>query len=115
MSLDFNELKHFSMTYVFLDDEETACEYEQTEQDPIVAPHEQSIYFSLRNINQDEDQETYSVELIKNNDDQDFYIKSDFFDNPEELFPLDVEMTGDDVRFILENEKEVMYLYGFYD
>jgi hypothetical protein len=113
MSVDFNQLKHFSMTYVFLDGEETACEFEQTEQKPVVAPDNLSTRFSLRNIDQNEDQETYTIELIKNDDD-DYFIKSDYFVDAEEPYSLDVELTGDDVRFILEDKDEVMYLYGFF-
>lgn len=101
------------MTYVFIDSEETACEFEQTEQNPVVAPDNLSTCFSLRNINPDEDQETYTVELIKNHDDE-YFIKSDYFVDADELYPLDVELTGDDVRFILEDKDEVMYLYGFF-
>lgn len=113
MSVDFNRLKHFSMTYVFMDDEDIACEYEQTEQDPVVALDGNSISFGLRNIDQNEDQECYSVTLVKKADD-DFYIKSDYFDDADEPYPLDVEIS-DDVKFILEGEDEVMYLYGFFE
>jgi len=114
MSVDFNHLKHFSMTYVFIEDEDVACEYEQTEQDPVVAPDGNSVSFSLRNIDQNEDQECYSVVLVKEGDDG-FYIKSDYFDDAAEPYPLDVEVSDDDVKFILEGEDEVMYLYGFFE
>jgi len=114
MSVDFNRLKHFSMTYVFIDDEDVACEYEQTEQDPVVAPDGNSVSFSLRNIDQNEDQDCYSVVLVKKGDDE-FYIKSDYFDDATEPYPLDVEISDDDVKFILEGEDEVMYLYGFFE
>ena len=57
MSVDFNHLKHFSMTYVFMDEEDIACEYEQTEQSPVVAADGLSISFNVRNIDQNEDQE----------------------------------------------------------
>ncbi|MCF7964626.1 hypothetical protein V3O24_16510 [Methylobacter sp. Wu8] len=112
MSIDFNRLKHFSMTYVFIDDEDIACEYEQTEQNPVVAPDGNSVSFTLKNIDQDEDKECYSVVLVKESDDE-FYIKSDYFDDAAEPYPLDVEISDDDVKFILEGEDEVMYLYGF--
>lgn len=114
MSVDFNRLKHFSMTYVFVDDEDVACEYEQTEQSPVVALDGNSVSFSLRNIDQNEDQECYSVVLGKEGDDE-FYIKSDYFDNAAEPYPLDVEISDDDVKFILAGEDEVMYLYGFFE
>ncbi len=114
MSVDFNRLKHFSMTYVFIDDEDVACEYEQTEQDPVVAPDGNSVSFSLRNIDQNEDQDCYSVVLERKGDDE-FYIKSDYFDDAAEPYPLDVEISDDDVKFILEGEDEVMYLYGFFE
>lgn len=114
MSVDFNRLKHFSMTYVFIDDEDVACEYEQTEQGSVVAPDGNSVSFSLRNIDQNEDQDIYSVVLVRKGDD-DFYIKSDYFDDADEPYPLDVEISDDDVKFILEGEDEVMYLYGFFE
>jgi hypothetical protein len=130
MTVNFNRLKHFSMTYVFTEDDcmdaggramqeqlpmkDVACEYEQTEQNPVVAPDGNSISFSLRNIDQNEDQDIYSVVLVKKADD-DFYIKSDYFDDGDEPYPLDVETSDDDVKFILEGEDEVMYLYGFFE
>lgn len=114
MTVDFNRLKHFSMTYVFMDDEEIACEYEQTEQSPVVAPDGNSVSFTLRNIDQSEDKDFYSVVLVKEGDDE-FYIKSDYFEDADEPYPLDVEISDDDVKFILEGENEDMYLYGFFE
>ena len=52
--------------------------------------------------------------LVKNGDDE-FYLKSDYFDDAAEPYPLDVEISDDDIKFILEGEDEVMYLYGFYE
>ena len=114
MTVDFNRLKHFSMTYVFMDGEDIVCEYEQTEQNPVVAPDGDSISFSLRNIDQSEDKECYSVVLVKESDDE-FCIKSDYFGDAAEPYPLDVEISDDDVKFILEGEDELMYLYGFFE
>ena len=113
MSVDFNRLKHFSMTYVFMDEEDIACEYEQTEQSPVVAADGLSISFNVRNIDQSEDKECYAIVLIKNGDE--FDIKSDYFDDADEPYPLDVELSADDVKFILEGEDEIMYLYGFFE
>jgi ethanolamine utilization protein EutQ (cupin superfamily) len=113
MTVDFNRLKHFSMTYVFTD-EDIACEYEQTEQSPVVAPDGNSVSFSLRNIDQNEDQDIYSVVLVKEGYDE-FYIKTDYFEDEGEPYFLDVEVSEDDVKFILEGEDEVMYLYGFFE
>jgi ethanolamine utilization protein EutQ (cupin superfamily) len=114
MSVDFRHLKHFSMTYVFSDEEDIVCEYEQTEQNPVVASDGNSVSFNLINIDQDEDRDVYSVALLKENDGE-FYIKSDYFGDADEAYPLDVEMSNDDVKFILEGENEVMYLYGFFE
>lgn len=102
------------MTYVFMDDENIACEYEQTEQNPVVAPDGLSISFTLRNIDQTEDTDNYSITLVKESDDA-FYIKSDYFDDASEPYYLDVEISDDDVKFILEGEDEDMYLYGFFE
>jgi len=114
MTVDFNRLKHFSMTYVFMDEEDIVCEYEQTEQSPVVTPDGNSISFILKNIDQNEDKDNYSVVLVKEGDDE-FYIKSDYFDDATEPYPLDVEISDDDVKFILEGEDEDMYLYGFFE
>ncbi|MBL6985816.1 MAG: hypothetical protein ISR72_02025 [Methylobacter sp.] len=115
MTVDFNRLKHFSMTYVFMEaEEDIACEYEQTEQGPVVAPDGLSISFSLTNIDQNEDKACYSVVLVKKSD-EDFYIKSDYFGDADEAYPLDVEISDDDVKFTLEGEDEDMYLYGFFE
>lgn len=114
MTIDFSRLKHFSMTYVFMDDEDEdiVFEYEQTEQSPVVDGN--NISFTLKNIDQNEDQDIYSIVLVKESDDK-FYIKSDYFDDTDEPYPLDVEISDDDVKFILEGEDEVMYLYGFFE
>ncbi len=114
MTVDFNRLKYFSMTYVFMEDEDVVYEYEQTEQNPVVAPDGNSISFALRNIDQSEDKDIYSVVLVKNDDDE-FDIKSDYFGDATEPYPLDVEISDDDVKFTLEGEDEVMYLYGFFE
>jgi ethanolamine utilization protein EutQ (cupin superfamily) len=102
------------MTYVFMDGDEIACEYEQTEQSPVVAPDGKSVSFALRNIDQGEDKDIYSVVLVKEGDNE-FYIKSDYFEDADEPYPLDVEISDDDVKFILEGEDEDMYLYGFFE
>ena len=102
------------MTYVFMDEEDIVCEYEQTEQSPVVTPDGNSISFILKNIDQNEDKDNYSVVLVKEGDDE-FYIKSDYFDDATEPYPLDVEISDDDVKFILEGEDEDMYLYGFFE
>ena len=103
------------MTYVFFEDEEDiACEYEQTEQEPVVAADGLSIGFSLSNIDKNEDSECYSVVLVTE-DDEEFYIKSDYFDDANEPYQLDVEVSDDDVKFTLQGEDEVMYLYGFFE
>jgi len=52
--------------------------------------------------------------LVKNSDDE-FYLKSDYFDDAAEPYPLDVEISDDDIKFMLEGGDEVMYLYGFYE
>lgn len=114
MLVDFHRIKHFSMTYVFIEDVDIACEYEQTADTPVVAPDGNSISFTLRNIDQNEDKDTYSMVLVKSSDDE-FYLKSDYFDDAAEPYPLDVEISDDDIKFILEGEGEVMYLYGFYE
>jgi hypothetical protein len=114
MLVDFHRIKHFSMTYVFIEDVDIACEYEQTAEPPVVAPDGNSISFTVRNIDPNEDKDTYSMVLVKNSDDE-FYLKSDYFDDAAEPYPLDVEMSDDDIKFILEGEDEVMYLYGFFE
>ncbi len=116
MELDISRLKHFSMTYVFLENEgeDIACEYEQISENPVLAADGNSVTFTIRNIDQAEDSEIYSVTLVKESAD-DFYIKSDYFDNINEAYYLDLEISDEDVKFILEGDDEVMFLYGFYE
>ncbi len=114
MSVDFSRLKYFSMTYVFVEEDDIVCEYEQASENPVVAPDGKSIAFSLRNIDQDEDKDIYSVILVKVSDDE-YYLKSDYFDDAAEPYFLDVEISDNDVKFILEGEDELMYLYGFFE
>ncbi|MFI3187660.1 MAG: hypothetical protein QX198_16930 [Methylococcaceae bacterium] len=115
MSVDFNRLKNFSMTYVFIEEEgDIACEYEQIDESPVVAADGLSVSFTLKNIDQNEDKDSYLMTLVKESDDE-FYLKSDYFDDAEEPYYLDVEMSDEDVKFILAGEEEVMYLYGFFE
>ncbi len=129
MPVYFHRIQHFSMTYVFMDDDcmdaggramqeqlprkDIVCEYEQTEQSPVVSADGNSVSFALRNIDPSEDKDIYSMVLVKNSDDE-FYLKSDYFDDADEPYPLDVDISDDDIKFILEGEDEVMYLYGFF-
>ncbi len=115
MTVDFKRLKHFSMTYVFIDDEgDIACEYEQTTENPVLAPDGNSIRFVLRNIDQNEDKDSYAITLVKQGADE-FYLKSDYFNDGDEPYYLDVEISDEDVKFILTGEDEIMYLYGFFE
>jgi hypothetical protein len=116
MNFDFNRLKHFSMTYVFLgnENEDIVCEYEQVSENVVVAANGMSITFTIKNIDQDEDKDIYSLTLVKENDEE-YYLKSDYFDDADEACYLDVEISDEDVKFILEGEDEVMFLYGFYE
>jgi hypothetical protein len=70
--------------------------------------------WELAHIDQSEDKDLYSVVLVKEGDGE-FYIKSDYFDDTAEPYPLDVEISDDDVKFILKGEDEDMYLYGFFE
>ena len=114
MEVDISRLKHFSMTYVYLEEEDIVCEYEQVSESPEISADGNSVTFTIRNIDQAEDSEIYSVTLVKESAD-DFYIKSDYFDDANEAYYLDVEISDDDVKFILEGDEEVMFLYGFYE
>ena len=113
MTVDFKRLKHFSMTYVFMDDAgDIACEYEQTDENPQLSSD--GISFSLKNIDQNEDKDTYLMTLVKQSDDE-FYLKSDYFADADEPYYLDVEVSDEDVKFTLAGEDEMMYLYGFFE
>lgn len=115
MSVDFKRLKHFSMTYVFIEEEgDMACEYEQIDENPALSPDGLSITFTIRNVDQSEDKDNYSITLVKESDDE-FYLKSDYFDDATEPYYLDADISDEDVKFILAGEDEVMYLYGFFE
>lgn len=112
--INFQDFTYFSMTYVFIEaDENIVCEYEQTNVPVKVAADGSSITFMLKNLDANEDSEEYITTLVKADDDE-FYLKSSYFEDAEELYPLSVEVSDEDVTFTLEGEDEVMYLYGFF-
>lgn len=112
--INFQDFTYFSMTYIFIEEEgDIVCEYEQTNAPLKVAADGSSITFTLKNIDSNEDSEEYTTTLIKEADDE-FYLKSSYFEDAEELYSVDVEISGEEVRFSLEGEDEVMYLYGFF-
>jgi hypothetical protein len=47
--------------------------------------------------------------------DDEFYLKSSYFEDADEPYPLNVEISDEEVKFTLAGEDEVMYLYGFFD
>lgn len=112
--INFHELNYFSMTYVFIEEEEDiVCEYEQTDAPITVAADGSSVTFTLKNIDANEDVEEYTTTLGKEADDE-FYIQSSYFEDATERYPLSVEISDDEVKFTLAGEDEVMYLYGFF-
>lgn len=111
--IDLRSLETFSMTYVFRDENgEMAYEYEQIGT-PVVSADGQSITFVLKNIEENEDDEQYSLTLIKSADDE-FSVKSDYFENPEELYEMNAEVSEEEVCFSSFSAGEGMYLYGFF-
>ena len=112
--INFQKFTYFSMTYVFIEeDEDIVCEYEQTNAPLKVAADGNSITFTLKNIDANEDSEEYTTTLVKEADDE-FYLKSSYFEDADEPYPLSVEVYDEEVRFTLASEDEVMYLYGFF-
>jgi len=112
--INFRDFTYFSMTYIFIEeDEDIVCEYEQTNAPLKVAADGNSITFTLKNIDTNEDSEEYTTTLVKEAD-YEFYLKSSYFENADELYSLSVEVSDEEVTFTLEGEDEVMYLYGFF-
>lgn len=112
--INFQDFTYFSMTYVFIEEEDDiVCEYEQSNTPVKVTADGNSITFILKNIDANEDSEEYSTTLVKEADDE-FYLKSSYFEDATELYPLSVEVSSEEVRFTLANDDEVMYLYGFF-
>jgi hypothetical protein len=112
--INFRDFTYFSMTYIFIEeDEDIVCEYEQTNASLKVAADGNSITFMLKNIDTNEDSEEYTTTLVKEADDE-FYLKSSYFEDADEPYPLSVEVSDEEVSFTLASEDEVMYLYGFF-
>ena len=112
--LDLNTIEAFSMTYVFIDEDgEAVYEYEQVSE-AMVAADGSSVSFVLKDMDEDSEDDTeYSFTLVKTDEDE-FAVKSDYFEDAEELYELDMELTDDEVCFSSENDEEKMYLYGFF-
>ena len=112
--LDLRTIETFSMTYIFTDEDgEIACEYEQVGT-PSVSPDGQSITFTIKDIDKEnQDDEEYSMTIIKMAEDS-FSVKSSYFEDPEELYEMTVELTDDEVCFSSISDGEEMYLYGFF-
>ena len=113
--INFQNFTYFSMTYVFIEeDEDIVCEYEQTNAPLKVAADGNSITFMLKNIDSNEDSEEYTTTVVQAADDE-FYLKSSYFEDAVEPDPLNVEISDDEVKSTLAGENEIMYLYGFFD
>jgi hypothetical protein len=113
--LDLRTIQTFSMTYIFTDEDgdEIAYEYEQVGT-PIVSTDSQSVTFVLKDIDEThEDDEEYFMTVIKTAEDE-FSVKSSYFEDPEELYDLNVELTDEEVCFSSVSDGEEMYLYGFF-
>jgi hypothetical protein len=115
MLFDLRDIEYFSMTYVFAqdNDDDIVCEYEQTNAATQVAADGLSVSFTLKNINASDDNEDYITTLIKEADDE-FYLKSTYFEDAEELYPLNVEIFDEEVRFTSAGDGEALYLSGFF-
>jgi hypothetical protein len=115
MLFDLHDIEYFSMTYVFTetDSDDIVCEYEQTNAAAKVAADGKSITFVLKNIDANEDSEEYVTTLIKKSDDE-YYLTSTYFEDATELYPLNLEVFDEEVRFISAGEGEAMYLSGFF-
>ena len=114
MLFDFHDIDYFSMTYVFNEDDgDIVCEYEQTNSPTQVSTDSQSITFTLKNINSNEDSEDYMTTLIRVSDDE-YYLKSTYFEDETELYPLNVEVFDEEVVFTSASEGEIMYLSAFF-
>lgn len=113
MLFDFHDIEYFSMTYIFAEDNgDIVCEYEQTNSPTQVTADGNSITFTLKNINTDEDNEDYITTLIK--EDDEYYLKSTYFEDDTELYPLNVEIFDEEVRFTSTSADEALYLSGFF-
>lgn len=112
--LELNKIEAFSMTYIFSDDDgEAAYEYEQVGT-PQVLPDGNSIRFALKDIDEENgDDEEYLFTLVQTGDEA-FSVKSNYFEDPEELYDLNIEANDDEVCFSSISEGEEMYLYGFF-
>lgn len=111
--IDFHRVDYFSMTYIFMEeDADIACEYEQTKQPVSVTPDGLSVTFTLKNIDVREDNDEYLTTVFA--EDDEFYIKSSYFEDADEPYPLSVEISDEEIKFTLAGEDEVMHLYGFF-
>ena len=111
MLLNLKEIEHFSMTYIFIEGEEDiVCEYEQIDK-LVIATDGNSVSFTLKNLDETQDSDEYVTTLIQEGDE--LFLKSTYFEDTEELYPLSVEIFEKDITFTLAGEDEVMYLYGF--
>jgi hypothetical protein len=115
MLFDLHDIEYFSMTYVFAqdNDDDVVCEYEQDNAATQVAADGKSVTFTLKNIDASEDDEDYITTIIKEADDE-YYLKSTYFEDPEELYPLNLEIFDEEVRFTSAGEGEALYLSGFF-
>lgn len=113
--IDLHNIEAFSMTYIFDDGEgdETVYEYEQVGT-PHVLPDGKSVRFALKDIDEESgDDEEYLFTLVQTGDEA-FSVKSNYFEDPEELYDMNIEVNDDEVCFTSISEGEEMYLYGFF-
>lgn len=115
MLFDLHDIEYFSMTYIFAqkDDDDIVYEYEQNNAAAQITPDGKTITFTLKNVDTREDNEDYITTVIKEADDE-YYLKSTYFEDADELYPLKVEIFDEEVRFTSAGDGEALYLSGFF-
>jgi hypothetical protein len=115
MLFDLRDIEYFSMTYVFAqeNDDDIVEEYEQDNVAAQVASDGKSVTFTLKNIDSTEDDEAYITTIVKEADDE-YYLKSTYFEDAEELYPVNLEIYDEEVRFTSVGDGEALYLSGFF-
>lgn len=102
------KIKDIDVTYELMSHEET-YEYRLTG-NITHAPDKDSIRFMLRKIVSEDETRDFSCVIFR--EDNCYYIKSDYFEDPAYPYKLEAKEDSDGIEFVSEDETERMTIYA---
>lgn len=106
---DFTKIEDIEIEYEFKDHEENSFYSEiNNKNGRVLSKNRQSIRLSIQDDDKANDDTIYQI-ILKNSDGK-IFIKSDFFETPEDWYETSVSTISEYIEIILDNESEKMVL-----